>query len=250
MEKKYETRLEARKKEYEKYREAVAVFSSVSNEAPTKFKKLCRDLGYKLAKNNYKMSYGGSRSGCSRWLVDGAEKSCQGDIRAVKYTDWPVNERMENPPEGMRTEIVQTGGPDLFMRMAELKRDALACIVLPGGPATLEEMWNAIGGVAEFGPLPVIIINIDGFYDSAKKQMEVMADYFYWPKYNKYVIFVSDVDEAIQHLNTMRYLKTIQKGKQPYRINAIRMKMQETRKKSRRRKGKKRHTRKVKRVPE
>lgn len=222
MNKLLEKRYEARKMEYETNREIVAVFSSVSNEAPLKFKKMCKELGFKLAKNNYKMSYGGSRNGCSRWLVDGAEMSGKGNIRAVKYTDWPVNERMESPPEGMKTEIVKTGGPDLFMRMAELKRDALACIVLPGGPATLEEMWNAIGGVAEFGPLPVILVNIDNFFDSTKKQIEQMADYFFWPKYNNYVIYVSNIDEAIQHLNTMRYMKIIQRGKQPYLINAKR----------------------------
>jgi predicted Rossmann-fold nucleotide-binding protein len=222
MDKVFEKRYDERKKEYDTHREVITVFSSASNEAPIKFKKLCRELGYKLAKNEYKMSYGGSRNGCGRWLVDGAEKSGKGNIRAVKYSDWPVNDRMENPPKGMRTEIVQTGGPDLFMRMAELKKDALACIVLPGGPATLEEMWNAIGGVAEFGPLPVIIVNIDKFYESAKEQMEKMADYFYWPKYNKYVVFVDNVDEAIQHLNTMRYLKIIQRGKKPYIINAKR----------------------------
>ena len=245
----FKKRYSARKKEYEKEREIVTVFSSVSNEAPTKFKGLCKDLGYALAENNYKMSYGGSRNGCSRWLVDGAEKSGKGDIRAVKYTDWPVNDRMLNPPGEMRTEIVQTGGPDLFMRMAELKKDSLACIVLPGGPATLEEMWNAIGGVAEFGPLPVIIINIDGFYDSAKTQMEIMADYFYWPKYNKYVLFVDTVDQAIERLNTLRYLKIIQRGKAPYKINAQRMKRQHhssKRKQTRRHRSKKHSTHRVK----
>jgi predicted Rossmann-fold nucleotide-binding protein len=218
MDKNLERRYKARIKE-DKLREVVAVFSSVSPEAPRTFKKACSDLGYALAKNNYKMSYGGSRNGCSKWLVDGAEKAETSEIRAVKYTDWPVNDRMMNPPEGMKTEIVQTGGPDLFMRMAELKRNALACIVLPGGPATLEEMWNAIGGVAEFGPLPVILLNIDNFFESTKEQMKKMADYFYWPKYNNYVIYASNVDEAIQHLNTLRYMKVIQRGKKPYNVN-------------------------------
>lgn len=228
----FQKRYTSRKQEYTKFREIVAVFSSVSNEAPAKFRRTCVELGEALAENDYKMSYGGSRNGCSKWLVNGAEKTGKGDIRAVKYTDWMVNERMNHPPKGMKTQVVQTGGPDLFMRMAELKRDAMACVVLPGGPATLEEMWNAIGGVAEFGPLPVIILNVDGFYDSAKEQMKVMSDYFYWPKYNKYVLFAKDVNETIQLLNTMRYLKTIQRGKTPYKINARRV-LYGTRKKKR-----------------
>jgi len=219
MEKKFEKNYQARIKEGELNREIVAVFSSVSPEAPSSFKNMCSELGYALAKNNFKMSYGGSRTGCSKWLVDGAEKAGSGDIRAVKYSDWPVNERMADPPKGMRTEIVQTAGPDLFMRIAELKRNALACIVLPGGPATLEELWNSIVGVAELGALPIILLNIDNFFEPTKEQMKKMADYFYWPKYNNYVIYVSTVEEAIQQLNTLRYMKYIKNRDKPYNVN-------------------------------
>jgi predicted Rossmann-fold nucleotide-binding protein len=232
MEKVYKKRYETRKKEYSKYREIVTVFSSVSNEAPTKFKQACIDLGEMLSENDYKISYGGSRGGCNRWLVDGAEKTGKGDIRAVAYKSWAVNKRMEKPPKGMRTEVVHTNGPNLMQRIAELKKDALACVVLPGGPATLEEMWNAIGGVAEFAPIPVIIVNIDGFYNEQKEQMEKMSDYFYWPKYNKYVLFVDSIKEVIETLNTFRYLKIIQRGETPYKSNAERKKRSNSLKKS------------------
>lgn len=243
MEKLFEKRYQARINEGEQNREIVAVFSSVSPEAPHSYKEMCSDLGYKLAKNNFKMSYGSSRTGCNKWLLDGAEKSGQGNIRAVKYSTWAVNDRMMNPPEGMKTEIVQTGGPDLFTRIAELKRDALACIVLPGGPATLEELWNTIVGVAELNPIPVILINHDDFFEPTREQMKRMADYFYWPKYNNYVIFVKTVDEAIQHLNTMRHMNTIHRVRQPYAVN---VKLAKKKKQTKRPKKSKSQTRKNK----
>lgn len=244
MEKVFKRRYETRKKEYTKYREIVTVFSSVSNEAPKKFKKACFDLGEMLSENDYKISYGGSRGGCNRWLVDGAEKTHKGDIRAVAYSSWAVNKRMEHPPKGMVTEVIHTDGPNLMLRIAELKKDALACVVLPGGPATLEEMWNAIGGVAEFAPIPVIIVNIDGFYDEQKKQMEKMSDYFYWPKYNKYVLFVDSIKEVIETLNTFRYLKIIQRGEAPYKVDEMRSKRKERQSLKKKNKNKTRKVRK------
>jgi predicted Rossmann-fold nucleotide-binding protein len=228
MEKVYEKRYIKREEEYKQHREVIAVFSSVSNETPKKFKKTCAELGEELSKHDYKISYGASVNGCNKWLLNGAEKTKKGDIRAVGYSSWAVNKRIAEPPSGMKTELIKTDGPNLMMRIAELKRDAMACVVLPGGPATLEEMWSAIGGVAEFEPRPVIILNIDGFYDSTKAQMNKMADYFYWPKYKRYVIFAKDVEEVIEILNTMRYVKIIQRGEKPYRIDSKRMKLRNT----------------------
>jgi predicted Rossmann-fold nucleotide-binding protein len=234
MDKVFETRYQHREKEYELNREIVTVFSSVSNEAPSEFKKACRDLGEQLSKENYKISYGGSQKGCSKWLIDGVEKSGKGDVRAVKYAAWPINDRVQNPKNGMRGEVVKTGGPDLFMRMTELRRDAMACVVLPGGASTMEEMWNAIVASAEFKPLPVILVNINGFFDPAKEQMKSMANYFYWPRYQKYVLFASSIPETIQLLNAIRYLNRLDKEQEPYMINARRM--------ARTRKRKSKHT--------
>ena len=244
MEKVYEKRHIKREEEYDQYREVIAVFSSVSNETPKTFKKTCAELGKKLSNNNYKISYGASVSGCNKWLLNGAEKTKQGDIRAVGYSSWAVNKRIEEPPTGMKTELIKTDGPNLMMRIAELKRDAMACVVLPGGPATLEEMWSAIGGVAEFEPRPVIILNIDGFYDSTKTQMDKMTDYFYWPKYKRYVMFAKDVDEVIDMLNTLRYNKIIERGQKSYRIDSKRRKMRNTSAKHKKHASRKRKTQK------
>jgi predicted Rossmann-fold nucleotide-binding protein len=229
MEQLYKKRYQKRKEEYSKYREIVAVFSSVSNETPRKFRNLCYELGKELSKNDYKISYGASPNGCNKWLMDGAEQTRKGNIRAVSFRAWRVNERIENPPEGMKTELVQTKGDDLHNRITELKKDALACVVLPGGPATFEELWNAVVGVAELNSIPVIILNIDGFFNHTKAQMDVMSDYFYWPKYNRYVIFADTLDEVINLLNTMRYYKIVKKGETPYRYNVTRRNRQSKR---------------------
>ena len=222
MEDLFKKRYKAREEEYEQFREIVTVFSSVSNEAPDEFKHVCQTLGEQLSKENYKISYGGSPNGCNKWLIDGVVASKKGDVRAVKYSAWGVNHRVENPTEELRAEIVKTEGPDLFMRMTELRRDAMACVVLPGGTSTMEELWNAVEGAAEFKPIPVVILNLNGFYDPVKDQMDRMADYFYWPRYKKYVLFAESVPEVIRILNTLRYMKYLEMEQKPYKINAKR----------------------------
>ena len=64
-----------RKDEYNKDRHIVTIFSSLSNEAPKRFKDLCYSLGKSLSENNYKISYGAATDGCSSWIVDGAVQS-------------------------------------------------------------------------------------------------------------------------------------------------------------------------------
>ena len=106
-----------------------------------------------------------------------------------------------------------TKGTTLTKRITELKKNALAVVVLPGGPATQEELWNAIVGVAEGGKLlttiPTILVNIDGFYNDTIQQLDIMAKYFYWPKYKNYIMAVSNMDELMSKLDSLRYMKKI-----------------------------------------
>lgn len=202
--KKYEAKVSGRKNVYGE--STVTIFSSVSNETPTEFKNLCSDLGFRLSKHGFKISYGSSPNGCNKWLVDGAEKAPLSNFRAVGYQEWAIDERMEKPPKNMKTEIVMTKGNDLHERITELKKNSIAVVCLPGGPATLEELWNSIVGVAELNPIPVIIFNINNFYDDTIRQINKMAEYFYWPKYKNYIIEVKTIDELIPILDAFNYL--------------------------------------------
>jgi len=191
----------------------VTIFSSLSNEAPKNFKSLCYTLGKSLSENNYKISYGAATSGCSTWIVDGAVKSRKGNIRAVKYALWPIDKRMYKPPTGLTTEIINTTGEEVGERTIQLKKDATAIVVLAGGPNTMEELWNSVTGVAELNAIPVIILDPDGFFDGTIKQIKKMANYFYWPKYERYVLRAKSVEEVIHILEGIRYVDTMRKDR-------------------------------------
>ena len=213
-----------RKNEYDKHRHIVTIFSSLSNEAPKRFKKLCYSLGKSLSENNYKISYGAATDGCSSWIVDGAVKSHKGDFRAVKYALWPINKRMYKPPSGLTTEIVETTGEEVGERTIQLKKDATAIVVLAGGPNTMEELWNSVTGVAELNAIPVIILDSDGFFDGTLQQIEKMAKYFYWPKYERYVLRAKSVEEVIHILEGIRYTKNLKKDRSPVKTNTRKVK--------------------------
>lgn len=202
-----------RKQDFLKARQIVTVYSSVSEEAPAPFQRLCYSLGKALSDNNYKISYGSATKGCSKWILDGVEKTHKGNVRAVKYSQWPIDERMYTPPAGMKTEIVETSGEELGDRIKELKRGAMAIVVVAGGPATMEELWNAVTGVAEINAIPVIVLDTDGFFDGTIRQIEKMAKYFYWPKYERYILRASSVEELVHILEGIRYTHTLRKDR-------------------------------------
>ena len=183
----------------------VTVFSSVSDCCPPpQYKKLCRDLGALLAKMKLKMAYSGADTGCAKWLADGAEKN-DGAIKAVTWEGWhapgkkarPSDPRILHPPKNLYAEYKVAHGDSLGQRIEYLKEDAIAIVTLPGGPATMQELWNTVvGDVKPYKhTVPHIIVNIDNFFDGTKKQVDAMVKYFDWPPYRSHFYFVKDFQE-------------------------------------------------------
>jgi uncharacterized protein (TIGR00730 family) len=70
-------------------------------------------------------------------------------------------------------EILVAGGKNLQERKRLLMEGADALLVLPGGPGTWDELWEAacargIGLTA----IPIVVVNVDGFYDPFLAMME------------------------------------------------------------------------------
>ena len=80
-----------------------------------------------------------------------------------------------------------------------------AIIALPGGTGTLEELIEAITWKRlQLISVPIIIINLDGFYDPLVQLFENMfQERFIGRVLEKDWIFVKSVDEAIATLKTV-----------------------------------------------
>ena len=67
--------------------------------------------------------------------------------------------------------------PDMHLRKEKMATMADACIALPGGPVTMEELleiitWKQLGLFAG----PIVILNTNGYYDALLAQLHQAAD--------------------------------------------------------------------------
>ena len=184
----------------------MGVYSSVSPEVKgSNFFKDCERIGEIIAENNLTMSYSGSgQKGCASKLLDGVINK-NGSARGVIYHKWEhfLDKRLLNPPSNFSSEIVLTNDDDLLDRIREIKRDCIAIIALPGGPGTFQEIWTSAVGIAELEHTPLILYNIDGFFDHTKKQIDVMSEYFNWEKYKHNIIFVDNIKDLENTVNLL-----------------------------------------------
>jgi uncharacterized protein (TIGR00730 family) len=90
----------------------------------------------------------------------------------------------------------------MHMRKHGMMMNSDGIIALPGGTGTLEELleaitWKRLGIIS----IPILIINIDGFYDPLVKLFDNMfQEHFMNIDKDKYWIIVNTVDEAIEQL--------------------------------------------------
>jgi predicted Rossmann-fold nucleotide-binding protein len=192
----------------------ITVFSSVSPEAPKGFKDTCLKLGEEIAKRELKLSYSGSKDGCAKWMFDGTLKG-KGSIKAVGYKDWgpPSEKRILNPPKDIDTGYILAEGDSLGQRIEFLKKNSIAIITLPGGPATMEELWNSVVGTPKpyKHDVPIIVYNIDNYFEGTKIQIQKMIDYFNWKEYEKFIYFADTFDDVLKWIDHAKYLYNLNK---------------------------------------
>ncbi|WP_109077574.1 TIGR00730 family Rossman fold protein [Aggregatibacter kilianii] len=156
-------------------------------------------LGEWIAGNQHTLVYGGGKAGLMGVLAD-AVLSNGGMVIGVI-------------PEFLQArELAHLGCTEIIIvdsmatRKAKMLALADACIALPGGPGTLEEIcevysWARIGQ----NPHPCILFNQNGFYEPLKMmyQSMVTAGFLTQPHFDK-LLFSDDLVE-IEH-----FIKTYQ----------------------------------------
>ena len=137
----------------------VCVYCAASTLCTQKFLDAGTELGQRLARLNITVVYGGSTEGVMGALADGA-LSMGGAV-----TGWLPRFLMQHEilhPHLSETHIVET----MHMRKHGMMMNSDGIVALPGGIGTLEELLEAITwkrhGLIQ---IPILIVNIDGFYD-------------------------------------------------------------------------------------
>lgn len=137
----------------------ITVYSASSGQVPEKYVEAARELGRLIARGNHTLVNGAGRTGLMRAVTDAC--LAEGGRAVGIIPQFMVEQHWQH--EGM-TELIVT--PDMHRRKERMAEMSDACIALPGGVGTLEELlevitWKQLGLYVK----PIVILNTDGYYD-------------------------------------------------------------------------------------
>jgi uncharacterized protein (TIGR00730 family) len=179
---------------------SITVFSGLSIDNTEKGFNDCEEIGKIIAKNKFTMICAGASLGCQKNLIQGA-LSENGEVIAVTVPKFE-----HQLQEELKKNAIVAQGKDLSERKSIMKSKAsYGYIILPGGPGTLDELWEIISekheNINDGGKKKIIIVNTDGFYDPVKIQFKNMNDTFKW-KYDDGITFINKPAELIPLLQS------------------------------------------------
>ena len=176
---------------------SVCVFGSSSNRTPDNFLKAGYELGKLLARKKYNCINGGGRFGVMGAINRGVIES-KGISIGVIHSKWIVD--VDEMQSGM-TKMIVADGDNLVERKRLLFEHSDCFISLPGGPGTFDELFEFIcEKQLGFHDKPVVIVNIDGYYDGIVNQLEAAKQNQLLHSNVENMVYVcSNIEDALLH---------------------------------------------------
>jgi len=180
----------------------ICVFASASNEVDKKYFACARELGAEIAKNGYDLVYGASDLGLMGEAANTAKKLGSNVVGVMpqKLYDYGIS-------PGNCSKFILTSG----MRERKAKMDELsdAVVALPGGFGTLEELSEIIvQKQLGYNNKPIVLINLDGFYDNLIKFFDTLINENFASKSSANLYFVAScASEAIKYIKEYVFLE-------------------------------------------
>jgi len=184
----------------------VCVYCASSDQCRPIFLESAYTLGNILANESIDIVYGGGSTGLMGRLADGAIAG-NGHVRGI------IPQFMQNLEWGHKGISILEEVEDMHTRKFLMIRKSDGIVALPGGCGTLEELLEAITwkrlGLAH---QPIVIVNIDGFYDPLITMLQSTVDeQFMRPEHLNMWHVVNTVEEVLPMLRSI----------DPWPLNAI-----------------------------
>lgn len=148
----------------------ITVYAASSGQAPDVYVQAARELGEALARRGHTLVNGAGRTG----LMGASADAClaAGGRAVGVIPQFMIEQGWQH--DGM-TQLLITR--DMHERKELMASRADACIALPGGVGTMEELleiitWKQLGLFLK----PVIVLNVAGYYDNLLMQLQRAVD--------------------------------------------------------------------------
>lgn len=171
------------------------------------FAQTARGLGGSLAKKGYNIIYGGACVGTMKELADGAIAS-GGKVTGV-FPD-KFKGKKESREKGLEIQHNGLTGMILVKDMGERKKvmeeQSDCCIILPGSFGTLDELFEyAVHRQLEFHFKPVIILNLNGYYNPLRQMVENMKENgFIREEETSLLTYCDTIEDVLEFLENSR----------------------------------------------
>jgi uncharacterized protein (TIGR00730 family) len=171
---------------------AIGVYCASTIGTSTLFQEAAREAGTALARRGVELVYGGGRFGLMGLAADAA-LGAGGRVTGVMTRG--LMEREIAHPGLARMDVVET----MHERKARMEQLADGFVALPGGPGTMEEMfeqWTC--GILGLHAKPCGFLDVGGYFDPLRAMMANMLEAGYLrPDHAAMLAFEPDMDALL-----------------------------------------------------
>lgn len=170
----------------------ITVFCSM-HDVGESYTKAAGEFATLIAKSGHTLVWGGSNYGTMKVIADAAQ-AAGGKIVGISVE--PIKARVRPNADEM---VIAKDWPE---RRALLLSRGDAVAVLPGGLGTLDEVTEVLEYKKQkMHDKPVVFLNIDGFYDGFKMQLERMDAEGFLPRaLAEFLCFANTPEEAMRYI--------------------------------------------------
>lgn len=175
----------------------IAVYCGAASGNDARFQQATIELAHYLVENNFALVYGGGGVGLMGLL---AKTVLQADGQVYGIMTKELVERGAALSELTNLQVVA----DMSERKQQMMDLSDGCIALPGGPGTLEEIfqsfsWTRLGDYTK----PCVLYNVAGYYNTLQQMFEQMvAKGFLTTADFEKLLFSDSLDEIFAFMET------------------------------------------------